>query len=193
MTDEDLFNLFWSFHRERLLTFAVKAAFGNWEDAEEGLNDAMRELWPNVVKHFEAVSMEDRTDARRSILPGLWGRVRSRVWDARRRSLRHEKPLGQSVVQVAALDDEPAKTGHDSTDAARKRAEKLFASKVAEGKAEALFLSKWNRLSEVEKKVFKLTILREPPMTDDEAAKEIGTTPGTVKARRCSALRKLSR
>src|SRR5206468_3599176 len=56
-------------------------------------------------------------------------------------------------------------------------------------KVEQLLLSKGNQLSDTEKKVIEITILREPPMTDDEAAKEIGTTPGSVKVRRCSALR----
>ncbi|MCX6925895.1 MAG: hypothetical protein NT154_22215, partial [Verrucomicrobia bacterium] len=51
--------------------------------------------------------------------------------------------------------------------------------------------TKMNQLSDMEKRVIELTFLREPAMTDDEAAQEIGTTPGTVKARRCSALRKL--
>lgn len=193
MTDDDLLNLFWSFHKERLLIFAVQKAYGNWRDAEDGLNDAMFSLWREVLEHFKSVSIEDRTDAKKSILPDLWGRIQYRVWSERRKSLRHEKPLGQSVVTGEALDDEPADTGNDSSDVARKKAEELLSSKVAEENAEALFLSKWNRLSEVEKEVFKLTVLREPPMEDVEAAKVIGIAPGTVKARRCSALRKLRR
>ena len=177
MTEDDPFSLFWSIHKERLLTFAVNAACGNWQDAEEGLNDALRELEPKIVEHFEAVSIKDQADAKNSILPLLWRRVKSRVWDARRRSLKHEKPLGGSVLPAEALDDKPAKIGDDSTDAAVDSVAKLVTA--------------MNQLSDTEKKVIKLTILHEPPMTDDETAKEIGTTPGTVKARRCSALRKL--
>jgi RNA polymerase sigma factor (sigma-70 family) len=174
MTDDDLFKLFWGCHKERLLSFAVKAAFGNRRDAEDGLNDAIFSLWREVLEHFKSVSIEDRTDAKKSIVPLLWTRIRDRVLDARRKSLRHEQPLGQPVVPVEALADLPTKTSNDSTDAAVER-----------------LASKWNRLSDTEKKVILLTKLREPPMTDDEAAKEIGKTPGCVKTARYNALKQL--
>ena len=190
MTDDQLLNLFLENHHERLFAFAVKAACGNWRDAEDGLQVAMSELWPLVLEHFRTVSMEERTDAGKSIPRLLWLRIKSRVLDARRSSLKHEQPLGESLVLVDNLDDLPDYASNEPTDAARKRAERLFATKVSEGKAETLFLSKWNHLSEAETRVLKLTVLREPPLTDDETAKEIGTTPGTVTTRRCSALRK---
>src|SRR5438552_1534881 len=154
MTDDDLFSLFCRNHYARLFNYAFGKARGNWQDAEDGLQVALCELWPEVVEHFKAVLIKDRTDAKQSILPRLWTRIRNRVWDARRKSLKHEQPLGQSVLPVEAHDNEPANTSTDSTDAAIEMVEMLRTSK-------------WNHLSETEKKVIQLTILREPPMTYD--------------------------
>src|SRR5258708_591328 len=142
MTAGVLFRIFWSLHRERLHNFAVQKALGKWQDAEEGLNDGVRELWQEIVEHFSAVSIEDRTDAKKAILPLVWLRIESRVLDARRRSMIHERPLGLSVLTVETLDDEPAKTNRDSGDTARERTAELLAFKVAEEKSEAVFLSK---------------------------------------------------
>ena len=177
MTDDDFLRLFWEFHKERLHAFAAQAANGKFRDAEEGLNDAMRELGIQIVEHFKALSVEDRSDATKAIPPLLWHRIKSRVRDARRRSLRHEMPLGRPAAPLEALDVEPAISENHLTDAAVDKVEKL--------------LTAMNQLSVMEKNVIRLTILREPPMTDDEAAKELGTTSGTVKARRCSGLKKL--
>ena len=180
MMDDDLLSLFWSYHRDRLLNFAVQKAYGNRRDAEDGLNNALLSLWQEVVEHFKSVSIEDRTDAKKAILPHLWTRIRYRVWSARRKSLIDDQPLGQSVLPVEALDDLPAEAGNVSTDAPVEKLKERLARN-------------WNLLSDTEKQVIRLTVFLEPPMTDVEAAKEIGTTPGAVKARRCSALRKLGR
>jgi DNA-directed RNA polymerase specialized sigma24 family protein len=137
----------------------------------------MRELSTKVVDHFKAVSIEDRTDAKKAILPLLRLRIGSRALSARRRTRKDEKHLGQSVP-LETLDYEPANAGDDSGDAAVEKLRTWLAPK-------------WNRLSPTEKKVIQFTILREPPMTDDEAAKEIGTTPGNVKVTRYRALKKL--
>src|SRR5690349_18726858 len=107
MTDDDLLKLFLDYHKNLLLSFAVKKACDNQQDAEEGLNDALRELATKVVEHFKAVSIEDRADATKAIYPRLRLRILSRVLDARRRTRTDEKRFGQSMP-VEALDYEPA-------------------------------------------------------------------------------------
>jgi RNA polymerase sigma factor (sigma-70 family) len=177
MTDDDLLELFWHHNKVRLLGFASRVACGNEKDAEEGLDDAICELHRD-----QEISTFYKEDSRRmqgnwTIRNAWWWLIRCRVLDVRRKSRKDETHLGQAVP-VEALDDETAKTGNDSTDAAVDRVEQLL-------------LTAMNRLSSMEKAVIELTILHKPPMTPAEAAKEIGTTVGTIKARKYSALEKL--
>jgi RNA polymerase sigma factor (sigma-70 family) len=178
MTNDDFLKLIFEYHGKLLLSVAVKAACGNWQDAEEGLNDAMRELSAKVVEHFKAALDEGRTDAKKAILPVLWLRIRSRAQRAHSKTVKYEMHLDHSVP-IETLDNEPANPGDDSHEAAVE-------------KANCLIARNWNRLSPNEMKVIWLTILREPPMTDDEAAKEIGKTPENVRVIRCRAIRKLN-
>ena len=187
MTDEQILTQFWAYHKDYLHDYAVKVAYGwsNRRDAEEGLNDAVCSLAPKIVKHCAIFGIEDRIGH----VPGekwclwqqlLW-RIKSRVWSARKKSLRHEQPGGIPVLAEDALDNRPGVATTDSTDGAKDTLVSLPEK----------FRVLTNGLSLTEKRVIELTVLRDPPMPDEEAASVIGTTLGVVKVRRCDALRKI--
>src|ERR1035438_9769104 len=125
MTDDDLLTLFWSYHKERLLSFAVWAACGNLQDAEDGLADAILSRWQKILDHFKSVSIDDRT-TEKAIDPFLLLRIRDRVRSVRGKSRKHNEPLGQSLLGIEALDNRPANTGNDAIDAAVDRVAKLL-------------------------------------------------------------------
>ena len=124
MTDDDLLNLFLSYHKERLLCFAYsvpRKRFGvpvGFEDAEEDLNDALRELAPKIVAHFREVAIENQSNVQKAVLPSLWIRIIDRAIDAHRKSKRHTHPLGQPIFSEDKL-NERAANADDTSEAAK--------------------------------------------------------------------------